>query len=433
MISKEILRQILIQQQITLMREERTIPRELIHEILPWSSDNRILILTGLRRSGKSTLLRQLMQKVKPSCYVNFEDERFLDFQASEFESLHEVLLEIYRNASIYFFDEIQNIPQFETFVRRLQDQGKKIVITGSNASLLSYEFGTRLTGRYKSFEVYPFSFHEFLQLHQITPQKNWFYLTEKKALLVRQFNEYLNKGGIPEYLKNNDIEYVKTIYENILYRDIVARYLIKQQHVLRELVNLLVTNMASPYTYNSLKNTLKLSNAITVKEYISYLHNSYLFFEVHKFDYSLRKQLNAPKKIYVVDPVFHQVCGMNISLNKGRLLENLVFIDLRRRKQEVYYFSGSQQCDFIIKNGTKITYAIQVCYVLDETNRDRELKGLLEALTTFRLKEGLLLTQDQEEEINLDKKIIHVVPVWKWLLLKNNSNTIKNSKRKTR
>lgn len=419
MISKEVLRQILIQQQQTIQKQEHTIPRELASEILPWFKDKRVLILTGLRRSGKSTLLHQLMQKIPQSCYVNFEDERFLGFPAAEFESLHEVLLEIYGNAHIYFFDEIQNIPHFETFVRRLQDQGKKIIITGSNARLLSFEFGTRLTGRYKQFDVYPFSFYEYLQHSDLTPTNEWFYLTEKKAVLIRQFNQYMTKGGIPEYLKNNDIDYVKTIYENILYRDIIARYLIKQQNTLRELVNILVTNMASPFTYNSLKKTVKLSNAITVKEYISYLQNSYLFFEVQKFDYSLKKQLTAPKKIYVVDPIFHQVCGMNISPNKGRVLENLVFLHLKRNKHDIYYFDRTHQCDFLIKDTAKITQALQVCYVLDETNRERELNGLLEALSTFHLKEGILLTQDQEEDLHIDKKIIHVLPVWKWLLLK--------------
>jgi hypothetical protein len=417
MISKEVFRQIVIQQKNERVLPKETVPRDIVNDILPWSNDPRILVLTGLRRSGKSTILRQLMEHISPYCYVNFENERFLDFRAQDFEDLHEILIEVYGNPQFYLFDEIQNIEKFETFVRRLQDQGKHIIITGSNASLLSKEFGTRLTGRYKSFEVYPFSFPEFLRFHHIKPEREWLYLTEKKVFLFRLFTEYFSNGGMPEYLKNKDIEYIRTIYENILYRDIIARYAIKRQKLFKELVNILATNSASPYTYNSLKETLGLSNAITVKEYISYLQNSYLFFEVQKYDYSLKKQLNAPKKIYIIDPVFHHCCGMAISPDKGHLFENLVFLELKRRKKEIYYFANKHQCDFLIKDGTKIHEAFQVCYILDESNRKRECDGLLEAMETFQLSQGTLLTLEQEEEIMSGDKLIRVLPVWKWML----------------
>lgn len=420
MISKETFRQIIIQQKNEKFPMEETVQRDILNEILQWFADNRILILTGLRRSGKSTILRQIMQKMTQYCYVNFEDERFLDFKAQEFEQLNEVLIEVYGNPTTYFFDEIQNIDKFETFVRRLQDQGKKVVITGSNATLLSKELGTRLTGRYKSFEVYPFSFKEYLKFHNIKPEKESMYLTEKKVQLIQLFEKYLSTGGMPEYLKNKDIEYIRTIYENILYRDIIARYLIKKQKLLKELVSILMTNISSPFTYNSLKKTLGLSNAITVKEYISYLHNSYLFFELQKFDFSVKKQLSAPKKIYVIDPVFHHLCGLNYSLNKGKILENNVFIELKRKGKEVYYHSNKNECDFIIKDGIKISEVIQVCYFLDVSNREREIAGLLETMKTFQLKEGLLLTQEQEEEITANGKKIKVLPVWKWLIQKN-------------
>ena len=163
MATKEILRQVVINQKNELNFQKETVRRELLDKILDFFDDERIIILTGVRRCGKSTLLKQIMQNKSEWCYINFEDERLLDFRAKEFETLNEVLIESYGPSRIYFFDEIQNVEKFETFVRRLQDEGKKIVITGSNASLLSKEFGTRLTGRYKVFEVYPFSFNEFL------------------------------------------------------------------------------------------------------------------------------------------------------------------------------------------------------------------------------------------------------------------------------
>ena len=329
MIEKDTLRKIVIRQKQEITVKQSLVRRELLDEILKWFKDNRVIILTGIRRCGKSTLLKEIMQSVSKWCYVNFEDERFLDFKAQDFEMLNEVLIEYYGNANIYFFDEIQNIEKFETFVRRLQDEGKKIIITGSNASLLSKEFGTRLTGRYKSFEVYPFSFHEFLQLNNIRINKNDYHITEKKIDLIKHFKEYLRLGGLPEYLKNKDEEYVRTVYENILYKDIIARYSIRRQKIIKELINLLGTNISSQFTYNSLKKTLGLGNAITVKEYISYLSNSYLFFELLKFSYSIKQQLNSPRKIYLVDPAFNQICGANFSENKGKILENIVFIQL--------------------------------------------------------------------------------------------------------
>ena len=231
---KEILRQIVHQQKDEGFSIEGTVEREILEEILKWFKDNRVLILTGIRRSGKSTLLRQLMHKKNGCCYVNFEDERFIDFKAQDFEQLNEVLIEIYDNPKIYFFDEVQNIEKFETFVRRLQDQGKKVVITGSNASLLSKEFATRLTGRYKPFEVYPFSFKEYLIFKKVKLGKEWFYIIEKKVKLAKLFNEYLSGGGLPEYLKNKDNEYLRTVYENILYKDIIARYSIKKQRIIK-------------------------------------------------------------------------------------------------------------------------------------------------------------------------------------------------------
>ena len=417
MVNKEILRQIVIQQKNQRFPMEDMIRREILDEILEWFDDRRVIILTGIRRAGKSTLLRQIMQNKKHYCYVNFDDERFIDFKAQDFEQLNEVLIEIYGNPRIYFFDEIQNINKFETFVRRLQDQGKKVVVTGSNASLLSKEFGTRLTGRYKSFEVYPFSFSEYLTFRGIKHKKNWLYETEKKVKLKKLFREYLSNGGMPEYLKNKDREYIRTIYENILYRDIIARYSVKRHKILKELVNMVSSSISSPFTYNSLKNSLGLSNAITVKEYISYLSNSYLFFELQKFDFSVKKQLNSPKKIYAIDSAFSQMIGLNFSDNKGRILENLVFIELKRMGKEVYYYSGKNECDFIVKDGTLIREAIQVCYSLDETNREREIDGLMECMDKFKLKEGLILTHEQEDEIKIRNKKIRVVPVFKWLL----------------
>ncbi len=416
MIPKEILRQVISKQKKELFQKQDNIHREVLEEILHWFKDNRVIILTGVRRCGKSTLLQQIMQKKSGWCYVNFEDERLLNFKAQDFEMMNETLVEIYGISKIYFFDEVQNVDKFEAFVRRLQDEGKKIVITGSNAALLSKEFGTKLTGRYKSFEVYPFSFREFLDFKKVAVEDHDFYEIEQKVKLLKLFEEYLSWGGLPEYLKNQDKDYIRTIYENILYKDIITRYSLKSEKIIKELVNILATNATARFTYNSLKNTLGLSNAITVKEYISYLNNSYLFFELLKFSQSVKQQLGSPRKIYLIDSAFNQVCGLNFTPNKGRNLENTVFIELKRKGKEVYYYSDANECDFVIKDGTKIVTAIQVCYSLDDTDREREVNGLLEAMDKFGLKEGLILTFEQTEELEREGKEIKVIPVLRWM-----------------
>lgn len=358
-----------------------------------------------------------MKQEIRMYCYVNFEDERFLDFKAQEFEQLNEVLIELYGKVEVYFFDEVQNIAKFEAFVRRLQDQGKKVVLTGSNASLLSSEMGTKLTGRYKSYEVYPFSLKEFLRFIKEMPEKESMYDTEKKVNVLKRVEEYYQRGGFPEYLKNNDKEYLKTVYENIVYRDIIARYAIRKQKIMKELINILATNVSSLFTYNTLRTSLGLSNAITVKEYIEYLQNAYLFFELLKFEVSVRKQLAAPKKIYLIDPALHQIAGITLSPNKGRVLENIVFIELRRRNKEVYYHADKNECDFVIKEGVKIVEAIQVCYELNAENREREIAGLFDALERFHLPTGTIVTHEQNEEIRYKGRKIRIVPAVTWLL----------------
>ena len=414
---KEVLRQVVTRQKNELFPKHETVRRELLDKILKWFDDERILILTGVRRCGKSTLLQQIMQNKTELCYVNFEDERLLDFKAQDFEILNEVLIEIYGPSKIYFFDEIQNIERFETFVRRLQDEGKKIVITGSNAALLSKEFGTRLTGRYKSFEVYPFSFREFLSFRKIPAGNYDFYISERKVALIKLFEEYLLLGGLPEYLRNKDKDYIRTLYENILYKDVITRYSIKREKLIKELVNILATNASSQFTYNSLKKTLGLANAITVKEYISHLNNSYLFFELPRFSYSVKQQLGFPRKIYLIDSAFNQVCGLNFTPNKGKILENAVFLEIKRNGKEPYYFKKKNECDFVVKDGNKITEAIQVCHTVDDVNIKREVGGLLEAMETFKLKEGLILTFEHADEMKINGKKIRILPVFKWII----------------
>ncbi|HKL32564.1 MAG TPA: ATP-binding protein [Tangfeifania sp.] len=406
------------QQEIISKGNKSLINREIYNKAFKLlTSDNRILVITGMRRVGKSTLLQQLMNNLPDYCYLNAEDERLIHFQAEDFNRLNEAMIEVYGESNYYFFDEIQNIGNFEIIVRRLQDAGKKIILTGSNSSLLSIELGTRLTGRYIQIELFPFSFKEYLDFKRKKISKEDFYLPEKKVQLKQLFKQWMEFGGMPEYLKYEDISYLRTLFDNIIYRDIIARYNIRKHTTLKELVHLLANNLTLPVTYNSLKNKVGLSNAETVKEYISYLSNSYLFFELRKYSASYSKQLLNPKKIYLIDNAFHSMITLVSSENAGRKLENIIHLYYRVNNFELYYFNEGQECDFVHFDKERKPQLTQVCWELTSSNKDREIKGLIAAMQFFKSKEGIIITFDQEDEFEIEGKKIYVLPVWKFLL----------------
>lgn len=380
------------------------------------------VIIAGIRRCGKSTLLRQIMSHIKDDYYYfNFEDERLIHFRAEQFNDLYEVLLELYGQRNIFFFDEIQNVPGWERFVRRLQDDHFKFFITGSNASLLSRELGTRLTGRYVDCTLYPFSFAEFLRWENFILKKKYWLQTTKRAAIKKYFNEYFKRGGMPEYLRFGSDEALKKVYESIIYRDIITRYELKDERTLRELCVYLFSNLAVPFSYTALKETLRLGSVNTVKSYIQYLENSFLFFTVNKFNFSYRKQILSPKKVYCIDNALAKALGFSFSGNQGRLLENLVFLELKRRGFEpMYYLSAKgHEIDFIVQRSIKKFELFQVCWSLEnDRTKAREIASMQAAMDDFEISVGYILTDNEEEEIAVDNKKIIVLPVYKWLLL---------------
>lgn len=410
--------QVAWQQKERLLVQGGLIARDLLPEAkAALTNDNRVLALSGMRRTGKSTLLQQLMSEVDNVAYFNFEDEKLLGFSVEHFGELEESLIEVYGPAHYWFFDEIQNVGNFEVAVRRMQDSGKKMVITGSNSSMLSMEFGSKLTGRYKQLELFPFSFSEYLRFQNVSFEEKDFYLPEAKVMLKTWFTRWLEQGGLPEYLKYNDEQYVKTLFDNILYRDIIVRFGIRRHREFRELVQLLVGNLSLPVTFTSLQKSIGLSNADTVKEYMGYLSNAYMFYEMYQYHDSLKMQLRSPRKVYLNDVAFHNLVGFSSTPNQGRKLENAVFLALRRGTSEVYSFCGKGECDFIVFDKSRRVSALQVCYQLTPENQTRELNGLSEAMLAFNLKDGMILTMDQEFEIQHNGKNIPVLPVWKWML----------------
>lgn len=402
MILKETLRNIVRAQRRDILLVNESIEREKIKEIK--AEESFAIILSGVRRCGKSTLLRQMIQKSKNFYYFNFEDPSAVNFELADFEALDQVFNEEFGENKYYFFDEVQNVEKWELFVRAYLDKGKYFIITGSNASLLSRELGTRLTGRHLNYELFPFSFSEFLKLKNKKPN-------------IESFQEYFTKGGFPQYIKSGRAESLQDLFNDIITRDISIRHKIRNLKSLREMAAFLITNVGKEFSYNSLKKTFNLGSVNSAISFVSFFEDSYMLFTVPKFDYSIKKQLVNPKKVYSIDNGFSVVNSASFSEDSGKMLENMVFLALRKIYKNIFYFQDKRECDFVIKEDVKITKAIQVCYNLTEENKERELGGLSEAMEKFKLDTGIILTYNQEEDIKINDKKIIVKPIWKWLL----------------
>jgi predicted AAA+ superfamily ATPase len=317
-------------------------------------------------------------------------------------------------------FDEIQNIDKWELFVRRMMDAGIKFYMTGSNASLLSQELATRLTGRNVQLELLPYSFLEFLQCKQYKVVPNDLKSTPKKALIKQQFNTFLSQGGMPEHLQYDMPDVLTRNYDEIIFRDIVARYNIKDIAAFRRLALYLFNNFSARITLNSLKPLVNVKSTTTLSNYVYYLENSYLIFTVKQFSYSMKQQNLLPKKLYVIDNAMAINVAMQFSKNEGRLLENIVFLELRRQFQEIYYYQTQEgfEVDFLVFEKGKASVLFQVCYNLSALKtRERELRALVAAMDETKLKEAWIISYEEEETLTLEHKTIHIVPAYKWLL----------------
>ncbi|MEN8255776.1 MAG: ATP-binding protein [Verrucomicrobiota bacterium] len=378
-----------------------------------WISHGQVVVISGIRRCGKSTLLRQFAETLDDFHYLNFDDERLFGFGVSDFDDLMQ-RFQMRSNTRTLLLDEIQNVEGWERFVRRVHDDGYKVVLTGSNAQLLSAELGTRLTGRHVRKELFPFSFCEFLAFKGVDPRCR---TMEGKAALSGAFNEYLLSGGFPEFLKCGNPELLQQTYEDILFRDIVSRHGIRDVKGFQNLAHYLFSNFTSGMNYNRLKNILGFSSAASVRKYIGYLEQSYLISEIRRYDFSLKKQHVSSKKVYVVDNAMRSAVSFTFSADRGRLLENLVFMELRRSGHDVYFQQERGECDFIVLRQNEPAWAIQVCAELNPGNQDRELQGLQETLEKMPHAEGLILTENQTDEAALPgERNIPVLPVWRWL-----------------
>lgn len=296
-----------------------------------------------------------------------------------------------------------------------MYEQGIKVFVTGSNAKLLSSEISGSLTGRNRVLRLFPFSFSEYLRYigHNYNPEQ---LSSKNKALLLKDFNHYFETGGFPMVVKENDTELIHAYFQDILYRDIVARYRLSQVNEIRQIGLYFASNTGKLFSYATLQEVSGIKSTSSVKDYLDYYEQTYLFFFLKKFDFSVRKQQVNRRKVYAADPAVVHRLGFNFSANKGRVLENIVYLELIRCNKEVYYHSGKYECDFVVKDGLKVTLAIQVAYRLHTGNYEREYRGLEEAMKTYDNCPGLLLVYEKDEDLP-PKEGIKVVPVWKWLL----------------
>lgn len=402
-------------------QEQGLLPRSLVEQIDTQTKE--VVDIVGPRRSGKSSVIKLLIQKLKSkgnSLYINFEDPFFLQHSKP---TVIEELIQAYTayfssSVSYVFFDEIQNITSWEKAIRKLRDSGQyKIFITGSSSKLLSSEFASLLTGRHISYQLLPLSFSEYLTFRNVPlPDKTQILL--QSAILQKHFEEYLNIGGFPAIVLSNNQELLKQYFTDIVQKDIVGRYEVRQPLILEKMAAYLISNGAKIISLSSLQKLYGISYELA-STYTDYFKDAFLLFDTTQFSYSLKTQQKALKKIYPVDVGIANAVSFRFSEESGRMLETLVFIELKRRKQEAYYYKTSKgkEVDFLVKE-EKTKQLIQVAWdMVDVKTKQREISSLLEAMEEQRLNNGLVLTFNTKDHINADKKHIAIRPAYEWLL----------------
>ena len=381
---------------------ENEIKRDIIAH-LPLDFKNFALIISGIRRCGKSTLLQQLINKQKNKVFfLNFDTPKLFNFELNDFEIIDLIVEE--NESKVLFFDEIQVVKGWELYVRQKLDEGFKVFVTGSNASLLSRELGTKLTGRHITNELFPFSFQEYARYKLLN--------TNSETAFA-----YIKDGGFPEYLRTGNADILQALFNDILYRDIAVRYGIRDIESMKRLLIYLISNVGRLVTAGKLVQTLGIKSSATVLDYFSYFEQSYLLSLVPKFSYSYRAQIVNPRKIYIIDNGLVNAVSASYSDDYGRKLENTVYYALRQKNREIYYFNEhGTECDFVVCRNNKEKDLIQVCYDLNRENLGREEKGLIAAMDFFNQTKGKIITLNQKDTIKQGEKIIEVLPLHEFL-----------------
>jgi predicted AAA+ superfamily ATPase len=359
------------------------------------------LVLTGVRRAGKSILQAQLMRSRAAAFYCNLEDTRLFELGPADFPTFLSLVDEIAPKKAAIFLDEVQEVDEWQRLVRSLLDRGRTVCVTGSNASLLGRELGAKLTGRHLSFELFPFSYAEYLD-----------YTRQKPGAI--SFAAFLDDGGFPAYLRERDSRILQGLLRDIVQRDIAVRHALRETRHVMNLVLYLFANTGQPFSMHSLTKALAIPAVAQTSRYLDFLQDAYLLFAVPKFSPSFRQRVVTPNKYYAIDNGLRRANSPQDTPDRGRRLENAVFLALRRRGERVAYASEKDawECDFVTP-----TAAIQVCSELTPFNRQREVQGLLRALALPGKRRPLILTLDQRDRLTAEDTPIDVLPAWEWML----------------
>jgi len=396
MIRQEEIALVIDSQRETFLKQDSGFTRDALTDIPV--ADSFATIITGIRRCGKSTLLLQLLRRdYQDAVYLNFDDIRLSGFETGDLTRLHREIEK--REIKVLFFDEIQIVEGWEKYINQLLREGYRVFITGSNASMLSVELGTHLTGRHLSMELFPFSYSEFIRFKELENGEN--------AVM-----DYLKIGGIPEYVKTGISVVLNTLVDDILMRDIAVRHSVRDVTSLRQLTAFLITNIGNLVSANKLVGMFDIKSPATFLEYFSFLKDAYLLEFVPMFSHSLKVQARNPKKVYAMDMGLYTENSISTSDNMGRRLENLIFLHLRRKYKHIFYYKDKGECDFIAMEKSAVKEAIQVCLTVNDENFDREYNGLLGAMQNLGLKEGCIVTLNQSDMFEKDDMIIKMVPV---------------------
>lgn len=360
----------------------------------------RAVVLTGVRRCGKSTLQSQLMRRASQPFYCNFEDTRLFGFGPHDFPTFLSVLDELAGPEDPVFLDEVQEVEAWQRLVRTLLDRGRALCVTGSNASLLGRELGAKLTGRHLSFEVFPFSYPEYLAFTKKNPG-------------MESFSAYLNEGGFPVFLRDRRDQILQELLRDVIQRDVAARHGLRETRHVMNLLLFLLANTGQPFSFQSLTKNLAVPTVGQTSRYVEYLQDAYLLFAVPKFSTSFKQRVVAPPKYYAIDNGLRRANSPQTQPDLGRRLENAVGLHLRRGTRDLFYAGERDlwECDFLTPDA-----AIQVCLELTPANRGRELRGVIEGTHLRGKCRALVLTLDQTDSLRQDGVAIEVLPAWRWM-----------------
>ncbi len=404
------------------------------NRLLDYLKTDQVIVIMGARRSGKSYIMRQIAKKLinrgiakNEILIINLEDPRFPRLDANLLQRIYETYLEFLspKQKPYIFLDEVQEVENWEKWVRTMKELKKaKIIISGSNAKLLSRELSTLLTGIHLDLTVYPLSFKEFLFFNNIQIKSN-FDITTHQTIIRSLLRKYLEFGSFPEVvLSNSKKEILLSYYDDIINKDLIKRYNVRKNDRIKNLAKFYLTNIANLITYNSIENFIGLS-ADTIEKFSRYFEDVYILFFLNRFSYKVKEQQKSPKKVYCIDTGLANAVGFRLSENLGRSFENVIFLELKKKMimnpdLEVYYWKDPQhrEVDFVVKGKNELKELIQVCWNLEEQKvKKREIKSLFRAMDELKIRQGIVITEDFQGEEKKDGKDIKFLPLWYWCL----------------